>query len=51
MECVLQWLDDLDDFVIRVPVVLQSSHAQRLLTWIFFLALGAAAGFVLALPI
>ncbi len=51
MECVLQWLDDLDDLLIRVPVVLQSSHAQRLLTWTFFLALGAAAGFVLALTV
>jgi hypothetical protein len=51
MECVLQWLDDLDDLVIRVPLVLQSSHAQRLLSWIFFLALGAAAGLVLALSV
>jgi hypothetical protein len=50
MECVLQWLDDLDDLIIRLPLILQSSHTQRLLSLVFFCALGGIASFLLALP-
>jgi hypothetical protein len=48
MERVLLWLDDLDDLVIRVPVVLQSSHAHRILTLVFFVTLGAFASVLFA---
>jgi hypothetical protein len=51
MECVLQWLDDLDDLIIRLPVILQSSHTQRLLSLVFFCGLGGIASFLLALPV
>ncbi|MDH3840336.1 MAG: hypothetical protein OES78_05680 [Chromatiales bacterium] len=51
MECVLQWLDDLDDLIIRLPLILQSSHTQRLLSLVFFCALGGIASILLALPV
>ncbi len=48
MERLLLWLDDLDDLIIRVPVVLQSSHAHRLMTLIFFATLAALASVLFA---
>lgn len=43
MERVLQFLDDLDDLVIRLPSMLQSSHAQRVCSYLLLGTLATLA--------
>lgn len=50
MERLLQWLDDVDDLLVRLPHVLHSPHAQRLLTLAFFLLLGGLSGLAVFVP-
>ena len=43
MEIILQWLDDVDDWLVRLPLALQSSHTQRVLSILLMLALAGLA--------